>query len=220
MMLFAVSIPAVMYMIYVFAVPLIILAVLFGLRWKVGMWGNFLSLGAVLFSILIAIGWWEDVAELIAKQAPQTLFIADCLAVWILFLVSLAVIDAVTRFISKVNVKYNDTVEKVGNGIVLFMLFVSLYGFSIFANGHLGMVGEHPNAAACNSAPATVAINLVTILSTGNLSCFSETKEFDPDGKLRERHLHRRQAIMLTRYGESDPPLPWAENDMIGKMQR
>ena len=182
----------VMWHIYEYAVPVIILAVLFGLRWKAGMWGNCLSLGAVLFSALIAVGWWEDLAQLLAKQVHAMLFLADGIAFWTIFIFALAILDAATRFLSTVKVKYADTVENIGNGAVLFLLFLAIYGTFLFAE-ELGPVGENDGISLSDS---TVAIQMLRILSAGNLSVFTQTNQFDSSGNFRKLHLQRRQAIM------------------------
>jgi len=196
MTLFAVSIPMVLYHIYGYAIPIVILAALYGFRWKVGMWGNCITLGAVLFSAMIAVGWWEDAASFLAQQVPAMLFIVDCVAFWTLFIISLLILDTATRSMSTIKVKYNDTVENVGNGIALFLLFSVLFGVHTFANGHLGMVGENSDVTVSENSMMNVTINLLTGLSTGNLSGFSQVNEFDAGGTLREKHLQRRQALM------------------------
>jgi len=217
---FAFSVPQTMYVIYGYAVPLVIFAAVFGFRWKVGMWGNFISLGAVLFSALVAFGWWEDVAEQIAKLHPPILFLADCLAIWLLFLITLLVIDGATRFMSKVKVKYNDTIENVGNGIALFLLCTALFQFHLFANGHFGMVGEHYDKEFSSGAATNITANLLGILSTGNLAGFTRQQEFDEkgDNNLLKLHHQRRQAIM---HGwQPEDGTMQAKEDMFGKMNR
>jgi len=192
MTLFAISVPGVMYQIYGYAVPVVILAVVFGLRWKAGMWGNCLSLGAVLFSALIAVGWWEDLAELIVKQVPKMLFLADGIAFWTIFIVALLILDAATRFLSTVKVKYADSVENVGNGAVLFLLFLAIYSVFLFAE-ELGPVGENEGVSISDS---NVAVSMLRLLSAGNLSGFTQVHQFDDSGKFRQLHLQRRQALM------------------------
>jgi signal transduction histidine kinase len=190
----------VMWHIYGYAIPVVILAVLYGLRWKAGMWSNCLSLGAILFSILVAVGGWENLAELIAQQAPSTLFLADCIALWIIFLASFAILDIILRFMSTVKVKYADPVEKAGNGIALFLIFVALYSFFLFAED-LGPVGEHADAAQPED---TMMIQTFRFLSAGNLSGFTKVRQFDDKGNFRKLHLQRRQALMhnvLTKEG-------------------
>ena len=198
MVLFA-DVPTAMFHIYGYAVPIVILAALFGFRWKAGMWGNCLSLGAVLFSFLIAVGWWEDVAELLVKQAPVMLFAADCVAFWTVFVIALLVLDGATRFLSTVKVKYAEQVEYVGNGAVLLLLSLALYGIFLFAED-LGPVGEHEDV---DSLADSVPIQVLRILSDGNLSGFTRVNQFDDTGNFRTLHLQRRQAIMLNQLSDN-----------------
>jgi signal transduction histidine kinase len=191
--LFAVSIPMVLYYIYGYAVPLTILAVFYGFRWKTGLWSNILSLGAVMFSVLVAVGWWEELAFLLAKKFPSWLFVADCVAIWTIFLVTLLVMDTLTRLMSTIKVKFSDIAENVGNGAVLFLLFLVMYGFFRFAE-ELGPVGEHHSTETV--AESTIPINMFRLLSAGNLSGFTTAQQFDDRGDFRELHQKRRRALM------------------------
>jgi len=169
------------------------------------MWSNIISVGCVLFAVLIAVGWWEDIAFLLAKQVPAMLFVVDCIAIWVLFLVALALLDLATRGMSTIKVKYNDTVEKVGNGIALFLLFLVLFGVHTIANGHMGMVGEHPNASVSESAGTNAALAMIRLLSAGNLSAFVSGNQFDDRGDFRTKHLQRRKALMDNAKSQEGP---------------
>ena len=193
MTLFAFSIPMALYHIYGWMVPIVILAALFGLRWKVGMWGNLLSVGAVLLSFLIAVGWWEYLAYFLAKQAPMTLFVADCVAFFTIFVIALSILDLATRQMSTVKVKYAEMVENIGNGVALFLLFLAVYGVFLFGSEDLGAVGERPGVSHRGNS---VAITALRVLSAGNLSGFTQVNQFDGGGDFRALHLQRRQALM------------------------
>ena len=220
MTLFAFSIPLILYNVYGYVIPIVILAALYGFRWKIGMWGNTITLGAVLFSILIAFGWWEDVAYLLSTQVPPMLFIADCISIWVIFLISLLILDTATRYMSTVKVKYNEIVENVGNGIALFLLFGVLFQFTIFANGHLGMVGENPGTASPGTA-TNATISALQILSAGNLSGFSQTNKFDASNDFVELNLQRRQALMLN-VMRAEGPIQGiqADDSLIDRVER
>jgi len=198
MIVFA-SIPLWLHTIHEFAVPLVILAALYGFRWQVGMWGNLLSLGAVLLAFLFAIGWWESLAQLLVTHVPQMLFIADCVAFFTIFLVALSLLDLATRFMSSVKVKYAEMVENIGNGIALFLLASALYVTYSFAYHDLGPVGENPDFTLKDSQKNPLSFQALRLLSVGNLGTFREenVSKFDSSGDLRELQLERRQALML-----------------------
>jgi len=211
----------ILYHIYGYAIPVIILATLYGFRWKVGMWGNSLSLGAVLFSFLVAVGWWESLAELLAQQVPKMLFLADGVAFWAIFVLTLSILDAATRFVSTVKVKFADSVENAGNGIILFLLFAVLYGTFLFAE-ELGPVGANLN----DPEPGNSAvISLLRILSSnegmkGNLATFTEGNQFDGSGNHRQLHLQRRQAIMLNMLGDNGSILFEGDTGNLGRNKK
>jgi len=208
MTFFAFSIPLTLYYAHAICVPLVIFASLYGFRWKVGMWGNIISLGAVLFSFLIAISWWESLAYFLAQQVPQMVYLADCLAFWMIFLVSLLILDLFTRFMSTVKVKYAPLVENIGNGVAIFLLASSLCITYTFANFDLGPVGENPDLAFSEAAKNPLPYRALRILSGGNLAGFTQTNIFDDDHRpgqsLRERHLKRRQALMFNMIENAD----------------
>ena len=211
----------VMWHIYVWVVPIVILAVLYGFRWKAGLWSNSLTLGTILFSILVAVGWWESLAYLIATSAPLLLFFADSVAIWTIFLVTFALLDLTTRFMSTIKVKYVDIVENVGNGIVLFMLFLALYGFFRFAE-ELGPVGEHAPPTIDTSGDS-MAVKVFRILSDGNLSGFTQVNQFDDSGEFRALHLQRRQALMYNMMSDQEKSAIYGlqgKDEQVEKLKR
>jgi hypothetical protein len=135
------QIPGILYVCYGYAIPLVIYLALYGLRWNEGLWGNFLALGCVMFSILIAVGWWEDLAQLFALKLPSWMFYMDCFAIWLIFIVSLFILDSITRSLSRVSVFYGEQIEKIGNGVVLFLLGTTIYIFFLFTE-NLSPVGD------------------------------------------------------------------------------
>jgi len=202
------QIPLWLYYSHDYVVPLIIFAALYGLRWKIGMWGNLISLGAVLFSFLIAIGWWESLAYFLAQQVPRMVYLADSVAFWTIFVVSLSLIDLATRFMSRVKVKYADMVEHIGNGVALFLLATSICITYSFAYHDLGPIGENHDVQLTEGQKNPLTFQALRMLSGqwGNLGAFVERNQnqFDGRGDLRELQLKRRQALMLNMIEKAD----------------
>lgn len=186
----------ILYQCFLYGVPLAVAASIYGMRWKEGLWGNTLGVFAVLFSAMVALGWWESLAILFCKHVPKALYIADFASFWAIFLLSLATICEVTRVLSRVRVKYDDVVEKVGNGImstILVLLLLGIYQFTM----EMSPVGEHADATPpAQDSIQTKAFRLLTI---GNLSSFTEVRPFDKNGEFRQDHFQRRQALMHQR---------------------
>ncbi|GHT16913.1 hypothetical protein FACS1894189_1830 [Planctomycetales bacterium] len=207
------SVPLILYQCYLWGVPVVILTALCAIRWKEGFWGNLVSLGNVLFSILIAAGWWEDAAYLLALQFPGWLFYADTVAIWTIFLLSLLILETLTRLMSRVNVKFADAIEKAGSGLMIFLLFVVLFLFFRFTE-QIGPVGENvtdvPGDAAAVLKGAEInkirdmtpkpddslLVQAFRLLSAGNLASFTAPTQFDYEGEFLRNHLMRRQVIM------------------------
>ena len=208
MTLFAVSIPTVLYHIHEYAVPLAIFAAMFGFRWKIGMWGNIISLGVILFAFLIAVGWWQNLAFFLVEKAPQLLYIADCVAFLTIFVVALSILDLATRSMSTVKVKYADMVENIGNGVALFLLSTALCITYSFAYHDLGPVGENPDVQLTAGQKNPLSFQALRLLSAGNLSGFTKTNRFDSGGDFRDLHLKRRQALMSVAI-ENAEENPW-----------
>ncbi|MDR2440736.1 MAG: hypothetical protein LBE12_15345 [Planctomycetaceae bacterium] len=177
---------------FTYGVPLAVAAAIFGTRWKEGFWGNILSVFSVFFSALIAIAWWEPLASIISTNIPKMLYLSDCLAVWLIFLVAFLIINELTRVMSRVKVKYAVPIENAGNVVALALLFLTLYGFFLFTMD-LSPVGENPDATVAGDS---VQIQMLRILTAGNLASFTKPTQFDEDGDFRKNHLERRKALM------------------------
>ena len=217
------SIPLWMFIIYTIAVPVVILVSLYGFRWKAGLWGNCIAFGEVEFSFLVAAAWWEDLASLLATQFPVMLWVADCVAFWVLFVVTLAILDTATRYMSTVNVKYANIVEKIGNALVILSLAGVTYDVYCFADD-LSPVGEWSD----NKTPErrreiltadTRAILMLRVLSNGNLAAFVDGNQFDARRDFRTLHLQRKQALMLKMSQGEESTLCGTE-DEVGKVRR
>ena len=185
------SIPEILYQCYLFGVPLSIAAAVFGFRWKEGLWGNALAVVCVLFAFLIAAGWWESLASFLSHQVPMMLFFSDLIAFWGIFIISLAVLCEATKFLSRVQVKYAEPIEKAGNGAILALLFAAMFGVFLFARD-LEPVGYPEDATRTEGS---IQISVLKLLSSGNLSSFTSPTTFDSEGNFRQRQLKRQQAI-------------------------
>ncbi|MDR3233396.1 MAG: hypothetical protein LBT46_07015 [Planctomycetaceae bacterium] len=204
-------IPGILFVCYGYAVPLVIYAAMYGIRWKEGLWGNLVSAGCVWFAALIAAGWWEDVSYLLCFQLPGWMFYADSVALWLIFLLALIILDGCTRAMSGVKVYFADGLEKAGNGVAIFILATSLYGFFLFAED-MSPVGAVINFESLTAeAPQdTLFVKTLRLLSAGNLSSFTKPVQFDTYQDFRQGQLMRRQAIMFyaANPGEKMPSEP------------
>lgn len=182
----------VMYMFFQYGVPLAAVGALFGFRWQEGLWGNAVAVLTVFFSFLIAVGWWESLTVLLVGQVNQMLFFADFLMFWAIFLVSLAILNEATLFLSRVKVKFAEPVEKAGNAVALGFLSLVLLGGYAFSLD-LSAVGENESASVPSDS---IQVKVLQNFSEGSLSAFGEPRAFNGSGSFRSDHLKRKQALM------------------------
>ena len=188
----AMSVESVMDAMFNFGVPLALFAAIFGFRWREGLWGNTIAVFCVLFSIFFAIAWWETVAVLLCQAMPSILYASDMVAIWVIFLISLAILCELTRLLSRVKVLFLLPIEGVGNFVALAVLFLLLYNFFLFTFD-LSPIGAKEEV----SVPAdSMLIEASRLLSAGTLEAFVEPRQFDETGTFREDHLLRRKALM------------------------
>ena len=186
------SVESVMGVMFNIGVPLAILAAVFGFRWREGLWGNTVSAFCVLFSIFFAIAWWETVAALLCQASVSMLFLSDLVAIWLIFLVSLALLHELARALSRVKVLFLLPIESVGNFLALCVLYILLLNFFLFTVD-LAPIGANKEE---ETSKGSFLIATCQLLSKGTLEAFVEPHLFDPHGELRTDHLQRRKELM------------------------
>ncbi|HBT77250.1 MAG TPA: hypothetical protein DEB39_10085 [Planctomycetaceae bacterium] len=162
---------------FTFGVPLVVVVAILGLRKNEGVWGNTIAAINVSFAALIALNYWEDVASLLAGMYAAGLFYWDFIAIWLLFLVAYALLDEVTRHLTRVKVKFPDPIELLGTpaaGLCLFAVFFLFYTFTL----HLAPLGN-PSEQGGIASYDLMKAKSYDILSSGNLAPFNSTNTFD-----------------------------------------
>ncbi len=83
-----------------------------------GLWGNLITLFNVIFAALLAMNFFEPMADAIETKgggfiASLTYFL-DFLSMWIVFVVAFVVLKVLTRVISRVKVRFRKPMEMAG----------------------------------------------------------------------------------------------------------
>ncbi len=104
-------------------VLLVIFVACFASLMNSGLWSNLIMLVNVITAGLLAMNYFEPVAEFLDKQAPAATYIWDFFSLWLVFGVAMVALRAVTDFASKVRVKFFPPVEKAGG--ILMAIWVS-----------------------------------------------------------------------------------------------
>ncbi|MDR2344755.1 MAG: hypothetical protein LBE18_01690 [Planctomycetaceae bacterium] len=188
---------------YDVGVPIGLFAALYGMRWRERFWGNIITVFVVFFSTLIAVNWFEPLAHWVTGQSAGTLFIADYLFIWLLFIVSFCILNEITRVLSRVNVKFPVPVENAGNFIMITILLCMIWSFYTFSL-NVAPLGETGGVELVGGD--STQIKIFRQLSSGNLSTFGNKHIFDEYGEFRQDHLLRRKALLQYRLKSDEFP--------------
>lgn len=96
---------------------LMVFAVVAGLLAREGLWRAFLGLCNVLFAASLATAWFGPLAGLVAGYVPSLEYLADFLAVWLIFCVVLLITRAIIETVAPSKIKFPPLVERIGVGI-------------------------------------------------------------------------------------------------------
>ena len=82
--------------------------------WNEGMWTNCINLINVVFAALLAMNYWEPVADFAESKMPSFTYLLDYLSMWLVFFVSFIVLRAATDGLSRTQVKFKLPIEQAG----------------------------------------------------------------------------------------------------------
>lgn len=85
---------------------------------QAGIWSNLLTLVNVITAGLLAVNYYEPLANWLQTQAPSYTYLLDFLALWAVFALAMGVLRAATDAVSTVKVKFQKSVD-LGVGIFL-----------------------------------------------------------------------------------------------------
>lgn len=90
--------------------------------WNEGMWSNCLTLVSVLMSALIAMNYWEPLADFAETKMPTYTYVIDYLCMWLVFFLSIAVFRALTAGLSRTQVRFIPPIEQTGRVVSVFLI--------------------------------------------------------------------------------------------------
>jgi hypothetical protein len=106
-----------------------------------GLWGNALRLIDVVTAALLAINFFEPLANLLEKILPSCAYLWDYIAIWLVFGVSLGVLHTLTDLVSKVKISFLKIVDQVGSGILACCVAAVMVSF-VATTMHTAPLGE------------------------------------------------------------------------------
>jgi uncharacterized membrane protein required for colicin V production len=163
-----------------------------------GMWGNAVMLIIVVMSGLIAVNYYEPLADKLQSFDKSYTYFFDFLALWGVFALSAGVLRAIADQLSKVKVKFRKPFDQIGGVIfgawigwvmVCFTL-MSLHTAPLARNFMQEAFQPEPDSRMFfGLAPDRLWLGFVQKSSLGALSRGSE---FDPNGEFILKYAERR----------------------------
>ena len=101
---------------------LLIWIICIAMLWNEGMWTNSINLINILLSSLVAMNYWEPVADLAEGKfefLASCTYLLDYLCMWFVFFLAFIVLRAVTDAISTTQVKFKLPIEQAGRVVTV-----------------------------------------------------------------------------------------------------
>jgi len=101
--------------------------------WNEGMWSNCLTLINVLLAALVAMNYFEPVADFLDEKQPSYTYLWDYLSLWFIFFIVFAIARTATGLISNTRVKFIPQIEQAGRVISVLLIGWILVCFALSA---------------------------------------------------------------------------------------
>jgi hypothetical protein len=111
--------------------------------WNEGLWGNAITLVNVVLAAMIATNYFEPLAAFIDGQMPSYTYLWDFVSIWLIFVVTMSILRAVTDAISKTKVRFKMPVEQSGRVLLALAVGYVMMSFTAMTL-HMAPLGEHP----------------------------------------------------------------------------
>jgi hypothetical protein len=111
-------------------VLLLIFLIVVGLLWLQGLWSNAITLINTTLAAMVALNYFEPVANLLDKQFPSYTYLWDFLALWGLFALTFGVLRLATDMLSRRRVTFEFWTEMVGRSVLAIWVAWIFIGFT------------------------------------------------------------------------------------------
>jgi hypothetical protein len=127
----------------IYLLMFIVLLVVVGLLQMDGLWGNILNLFNVILAGVVAVNFFEPLAQALDKAVPRGTFLWDFPVLWGLFAISLIIFRVSCDFVSPKKVKFPNLVEMIGNYFVAVWVAWLVMCFTLFSL-HTAPLAKNP----------------------------------------------------------------------------
>ena len=172
-----------------------------------GLWSNFITLVNVITAALLAVNYWEPLADWLQAKDSSYTYLFDFVALWGIFGVGMGLLRPVTDALSKVKVKFIKPVD-LGVGIflacwvgwVLVCFATMTLHTAPLSRTFLGFQKTPETRMFFGLAPDHTWLGFVQKESQGALARNIQVKH--PDGKLTNGNKFDPDGEFILKYGE------------------
>jgi hypothetical protein len=83
-----------------------------------GLWSNAIRLINVITAALLAMNFFEPLADRLQKWQPSYTYVWDFVSLWLLFAIISVILRVLTDFLSRVKVRFLKIVDRIGSGLL------------------------------------------------------------------------------------------------------
>jgi uncharacterized membrane protein required for colicin V production len=185
--------------------PLLLLVVLFAVVatcFAEGMWSNAVRLVNVVTAGLLAVSFFEPLANALDSWQPSYSYLWDFLSLWVVFAVSLLIMRETTDRLSRVRVRFLKIADRIGG--VVFSVWVgyvmvcftlmTLHTAPLDKNFLFGGFSTQKDARMFfgMTPPDRQWLGVAQKMST---AAFAGNSEFDPNAEFMPRYASRRAEL-------------------------
>jgi hypothetical protein len=99
---------------YLTLLLIVIVLCCIGFMLQNGLWGNAIMLVNTVIAALLAVNFFEPLANYLDGLDPSFTYLTDFLGLWFVFAISVALLRAITDQLSKVRVKFRKPFDEIG----------------------------------------------------------------------------------------------------------
>lgn len=179
-------------------VLLLIFLIVVGLLWFQGLWSNAITLINTTLASMVALNYFEPVADLVQKQSPSYKYLWDFLALWVLFALTFGILRLATDMLSRRRVMFEFWTEMVGRSVLAIWVAWIFIGFTCatlhtapLEASFMGFQKTYESGNFLGMSPGKQWLGFMQSRSQGALSR-GTPRVFDPDSDFILKYHQRR----------------------------
>jgi hypothetical protein len=186
---------------YVTLLMLVVLFACVATLYADGLWSNAIRLINVVTAALLAMNFFEPLAERLQKWQPTYTYVWDFVSLWALFVVFSVIFRVLTDYLSRVKVRFLKIVDRIGSALLSLWIGWVMVCFTMttlhtapLSRNFLGGDFKSEEKMVMGMAPDRQWLGFTQLMSRNNYSRSGggEKTQFDPQGCFMPKYSTRR----------------------------